>query len=506
MVDLIVQAGSALTIDGAFAVAPRYGVFRMETGSWINASVDLVIKADRAEFGDGCTIDARGAMGVSGPNGPVGGPGGTGTPGGKGRRVTIQAALARVGTLAILANGGAGGPGGRGGDGLFGGDGGHGGAGGPGGGGGQISLTWTRAAPGLPNTAGQAPTGHVYSSAGGQGGIGGPGGTPRPVGQPGQPGPMGPTGMSLTPQVAWRANVNSLLWAQAQDIGPSPRTGHAMVFDPARGKLVLFGGLVGGKTAGDTWEWDGKLWTQVQDTGPPARAFHGMAYDPAGQRVLVFGGAAKVVDDRAYLGDTWGWDGQLWVQLADTGPSARQAPAMATDPRRGRVVLFSGGEIGAQDANQGLADTWEWDGAAWTQVADTGPPARLDAKMAWDAGAETLVLFGGAGGGVLRDTWGWDGAVWKQLADTGPSARFGHAMASVDSAVLLFGGLAADAATRMNDTWAWRSGAWMQTQDMGPPPRSDHAMACASAAGDITLFGGDGSQIFQDTWRLVERV
>jgi hypothetical protein len=50
-------------------------------------------------------------------------------------------------------------------------------------------------------------------------------------------------------------------WALRQDMGPSPRWGHALTFDAKRGCLVLFGGLSvarGGSAAsdllGDTWE------------------------------------------------------------------------------------------------------------------------------------------------------------------------------------------------------------------------------------------------------------
>ena len=42
-----------------------------------------------------------------------------------------------------------------------------------------------------------------------------------------------------------------LLWTQKQDIGPTPRMGHAMAFDAARGRTVLFGG----DGFGDTCDW-----------------------------------------------------------------------------------------------------------------------------------------------------------------------------------------------------------------------------------------------------------
>src|SRR5947208_1517520 len=54
------------------------------------------------------------------------------------------------------------------------------------------------------------------------------------------------------------------------------------------------------------------------------------------------------------------------------------------------------------------------------------PPARAGMGMAYDAGREEVVLFGGAGadGTHLGDTWVWDGTTWTQLFPaTSPSAR-----------------------------------------------------------------------------------
>ena len=115
-----------------------------------------------------------------------------------------------------------------------------------------------------------------------------------------------------------------LLWTQKQDMGPSHRMGHAMVFHRARGKVVLFGGSSQRDfLPNDTWEWDGEDWTQVADIGPSARSAHAMAYDSARQRAVLFGG----VDSRL-LGDTWEWDGNDWTQVADSGPEPRAFHAM----------------------------------------------------------------------------------------------------------------------------------------------------------------------------------
>jgi hypothetical protein len=111
MVDLIVPAGTVVTISQPSQVEPRYAVFRMESNSKIVASIDLKITASRAEFGENCIIDASGAPGANGnngANGPLGVTGGAGTdglPGQNGRSVTIEAGLTKVGGLTIITDG-----------------------------------------------------------------------------------------------------------------------------------------------------------------------------------------------------------------------------------------------------------------------------------------------------------------------------------------------------------------------------------------------------------------
>ena len=79
---------------------------------------------------------------------------------------------------------------------------------------------------------------------------------------------------------AYAGFMAQLLWTQKQDVGPSARSDVAMVFDAARGRVVLFGGAGGAATLfNDTWEWDGENWTQYEDIGPTPRSRHAMAYD-----------------------------------------------------------------------------------------------------------------------------------------------------------------------------------------------------------------------------------
>ena len=102
-------------------------------------------------------------------------------------------------------------------------------------------------------------------------------------------------------------------WTQAADSGPAACRSAAMAFDGS--VSLLFGGTQ--QVAGAamprffrlTWEWNGERWTARQDMGPLARWGHAMVFDGARARIVLFGGlpvspAAADAADRA-LGDTW---------------------------------------------------------------------------------------------------------------------------------------------------------------------------------------------------------
>jgi hypothetical protein len=135
---------------------------------------------------------------------------------------------------------------------------------------------------------------------------------------------------------------------------------------------------------------------------------------------------------------------------------------MAHNPSDDGVVLFGGNHYdpAAVPTNTFLADTWAWDGTAWTlQVTPVAPSARYEAAMSSIHGA--AILFGGlpaTGSTPLGDTWEWDGTGWTQLTPTSaPSARSSAAAAMAERDgdptfnLLLFGGN--DGSTQLNDTW-----------------------------------------------------
>src|SRR5687768_16925533 len=75
-------------------------------------------------------------------------------------------------------------------------------------------------------------------------------------------------------------------------------------------------------------------------TGAGGRSNRGFVYDSARKKFLLFGGIGGRGEPSK--GDTWEWDGAKWTQLATAGPSPRGAMAMAYHSKRKRVVLFGG--------------------------------------------------------------------------------------------------------------------------------------------------------------------
>jgi hypothetical protein len=168
------------------------------------------------------------------------------------------------------------------------------------------------------------------------------------------------------------------------------RYGHAMAYDAARKRVVLFGGF-SNAPYGDTWEWDGATWSfKTPLSSPDARFEHQMTYDVARQRVVLFGGIGA---GGVRLDDTWAWDGLTWTRArASASPPARGLHSLAYDAMRQRVVLFGGTGPGGI----GLDDTWEWDSATWTQRTSpsSSPSSQMQAQaMAYDLARQRVVLF-----------------------------------------------------------------------------------------------------------------
>jgi len=240
------------------------------------------------------------------------------------------------------------------------------------------------------------------------------------------------------------------VWVPPLNNPPNPnvtpaRYAHQMVYDAARDRIVMFGGYTGSQFVDETWLYDHVGWrvpNPAPTMKPSARYGHAMAYDSARSRVVLFGGGTSGASAK---NDTWEWNGVDWSQITTANsPPHRFFAAMGYDAVRRKIVLFGG-----NGASTFYSDTWEYDGTNWTQIAtQSSPGPRSEHGMAFDADSNQLILYGGVTVLTDRDdTWAYDGTTWTPhvpISSTAPTpgARSGVAM-TYDAAqrrVLLFGG------------------------------------------------------------------
>jgi hypothetical protein len=262
-------------------------------------------------------------------------------------------------------------------------------------------------------------------------------------------------------------------WTLRATTGPSPRQGHAMAFDAGRGVTVLFGGFEGnGLLNGETWEWDGSTWTLRSSSGPAPRYGHALVYDSVRGSLFLFGGFKGTTD-----GETWeytGTNGRWFLRSATGGPSGRLRHAMVFDSVRNVSLVFGGQDTDAADGVFSN-DLWQWESQPrrWTQLPSAPPPSRYLHGMVFDSARGVALLFGGLELGYAygADTWAWDGTAWTQESTpTEPSPRAAHAMAfdSTRNVAVLFGGFDG---TFNRETWEWDGTQWAQREATFATPR-----------------------------------
>jgi hypothetical protein len=299
-------------------------------------------------------------------------------------------------------------------------------------------------------------------------------------------------------------------WVQrAPATPPSARASAAMEFVPANGGLMLFGGSAP-LLNNQTWVYDGTSWTQLSPTASPSGRFGAqLVYDSIRNVAVLYGGLASNISIPPPTSETWEWDGATWTQAApaaNAGPRYRYGSCF--DSGRGRVVMY-GGES-TQLLGTPNNQTWEYDGTTWTQITTTGNPGpRERPAMCYHAGVGATVMFGGYDGVALTDqTWIYIGttSTWLQLVIPGPKPSPRNASAlvydSLHNQCVLMGGQ--DVANVLSDTWVFDGSRWVQQATTTQPAR-DHVMAFLPTTGQVVRFGGftaAPSTLSNQTWEL----
>jgi hypothetical protein len=301
---------------------------------------------------------------------------------------------------------------------------------------------------------------------------------------------------------------------------PVPRGDHTAIYDSARKRMIIFGGI-GGSPAlrlNDVWALSlvgQPVWTQLDPGGelPLGRERHSAIYDPLGDRMLVFGGRPANTTDETWelsLGPT-----PMWAKLKPGGtiPIPRHKQIAIYDPLRHRMVIF-GGE---NDVHGHLNDTWALSLSGtpiWNRVPDgvERPIGRGLFCAVYDEADDQMVIFGGYKYDIFhQDAWVLPfahGSEWAEIKLPGPQERYLHSSVydPLGSRLLVFGGW--DGSQFQNDIWELSMMGeleWSQLQPSGAPPspRLGHMATYDSKRGRMLIFGGwNDSGRLNDVWEL----
>ena len=328
---------------------------------------------------------------------------------------------------------------------------------------------------------------------------------------------------------AWELSLAGVpAWAELLPTGPPPgeRGYHSAVYDPVRDRMVMFGGLGDSGTGNDVWALSlagTPGWSELTPaaTPPSARYGHGAIYDPARDRMVAFGGRDSL-DVPAFRNDVWALSlagAPAWTALqpADTLPSERNLQSAIYDPVRERMMVF-GGLDGVDNL---FGDVWTLSLAGrptWTLLTPSGTPpgARCGHSAIYDPVRDRMIVFGGHAETfplVRRDVWLLslgDTPAWSELTPGGtlPSARCYHGAIydPVRDRMLVFGGYSGS--VYRNDVWALSLAGvpeWQQLAAAGTPPipRIAPGVIYDPVRDRMVMFGGSaGGTGLSDVWAM----
>jgi hypothetical protein len=300
--------------------------------------------------------------------------------------------------------------------------------------------------------------------------------------------------------------------------------GHAMYFDTARAKVVLFGGTSSDTlNIADTWEYDAAAASWVQRTtqgAPPGRAGHTLVFDPlTGHGLLATGVTYSQTGVHSpELDDVWELDpgSSAWSKRTLDVAPANYRPGIAYDTSRQALVLrgqeghpamweMSAGRWTAKDMLSGMNADYAQAFAGFSPASGQVAGANYEemsrtASLLYDPGRGRVLLVQGSLSSQPVSVWEWDGSQWRKRTCSGAPAGLSGAAVAFDAArekiVVVGGGFGTWEVDSSSCTWT------RATPATQPPDRQSASMVWDSNRGVAVLFGGvtTGSSSFGDTW------
>lgn len=294
---------------------------------------------------------------------------------------------------------------------------------------------------------------------------------------------------------------------------PVLRSFPAFGYDPVANALVLYGGVDSnlGTYLNDTWKFPltGTVWAALTPTTNPtlARSQMGFGYDSTRHKFLMWGGRGlSTVPTETESLDV---AGNTWATVATANPGGRQLAAMAYQAGRDRIVLFGGQDT--QVSGTVFSETWEYDPSinSWSQkLPSTVPAARVWHSIAYNPSNGLIYMVGGAstttGTPTFRtDTWSWDGTNWTLINNTLPGTGLaGFAVEqslSYSSANSTMMYVAADGAGSVN-TYLLVGSSWVQQTPAHSPLVEDIFQSLVPDGPGVALLGMNSAGTLSVPW------
>jgi hypothetical protein len=311
----------------------------------------------------------------------------------------------------------------------------------------------------------------------------------------------------------------------AATIAYDAREGYTLVYVPGQVANGYWWIPIASDVIGETWKYMGGNWTLLHlASSPPYRTCASMAYDPALGKVLLFGGESSLggcmvpplYGATAYFNETWTFSGGAWSNVTGgAAPPARGAASLAYDAKDGYMLLFGGWGGGT---SKNLNDTWIYRVGGWTLLAPShAPSSRWGAGLSFDPTTANTLLRGGESSSLychrvafrwvctwnqtlLADSWTFLNGTWTSLGSQ-PLVPRGPVSLGYDPplrAMVLFGGYKSPYGLS-NQTWEYAAGAWAQVSTSGAPPSEAGGTFTFDARDHCLLLTGGSPQ---GVWKL----
>ena len=279
----------------------------------------------------------------------------------------------------------------------------------------------------------------------------------------------------------------------------------SLIYSQKDEKPFLLGGVCAvegnqSSTTEEIWLWDGTTWAKQDVTSQLFRVNNaGLTYDKERNEVLMFGGTTAFSTPRS---TTYRLIENDWSAFTDVkAPGPRSLFGIATDPNTDTTYV-----IGGLTDLDFFTDFWKYKDGAWEKLTVENGPQCAVPVAAFDPDRNRLLV-------LCPDstTFEWDGTAWadKSPSKRPPGRRFSSMVYDQNMRkTVLFGGLD-DEGEYTGRTWLWDGTTWTELKKKKPHSRDLTSMWYDPVLRKTVIFGGLGrrnrdAQIerYTDMWSL----